>query len=90
MPRSRSDSFCCGAGGAQFWKEEEPGARTVGAERYAEASATGADIVATGCPFCLQMLESAKGDAEGPLLRDVAELLAEGLPEAAGEGIQHD
>ena len=88
MPRSRRDSFCCGAGGAQFWKEEEPGARTVGAERYAEARATGADIVATGCPFCLQMLESAKGDAEGPELRDVAELLAEGLPVpvAGGEG----
>ena len=92
MPRSRSDSFCCGAGGAQFWKEEEPGARTVGAERYAEASATGADIVATGCPFCLQMLESAKGDAEGPVLRDVAELLADGLPAStnAREGSAHD
>lgn len=89
MPRNRRDSFCCGAGGAQFWKEEEPGARTVGAERYAEARATGADIVATGCPFCLQMLESSKDEEGGPLLRDVAELLAEGLPEPAGEGNGH-
>ena len=89
MPRNRRDSFCCGAGGAQFWKEEEPGTHTVGAERYAEARASGADIVATGCPFCLQMLESSKGDVDGPVLRDVAELLAEGLPEPVREGNGH-
>ena len=91
MPRHRSDSFCCGAGGAQFWKEEEAGSRTVGAERYAEAAASGADIVATGCPFCLQMLESSKGDGAGPVLRDVAELLAEGLPadDSGQEGSAH-
>ena len=80
MPRSRKNSFCCGAGGAQFWKEEEPGAKKVSAERYQEAQATGAETLAVGCPFCMRMFEDAGGEAAaGPKVMDIAEIVAEGL-----------
>jgi Fe-S oxidoreductase len=82
MPRHGKNSFCCGAGGAQFWKEEEPGDSAVNVARYEEAAATGAEIVATGCPFCMQMFETAKSTVGGELIvKDVAELIAERLPE---------
>lgn len=82
MPRSGRKSFCCGAGGAQFWKEEEHGAKPVNVERYEEAKATGAQTVAVGCPFCMQMFEAAKLQVpDGPEIRDVVELIAERLPE---------
>jgi Fe-S oxidoreductase len=82
MPRSGHNSFCCGAGGAQFWKEEEPGSAAVNDVRYAEAQATGADVVAVGCPFCMQMFETAQAAAgAGPVVKDIAELVAERLPD---------
>jgi Fe-S oxidoreductase len=78
MPRHGQDSFCCGAGGAQFWKEEEHGDKAVNIERYEEAANTGADIVAVGCPFCMQMFESAQSEIpDGPQVKDIAELVAE-------------
>jgi Fe-S oxidoreductase len=78
MPRSGKKSFCCGAGGAQFWKEEEHGTKAVNIERYEEAKATGAEVVAVGCPFCAQMFETAKSAIpDGPVIKDVAELVAE-------------
>ncbi len=61
MSRSRAASFCCGAGGAQFWKEEEEGDGRVSDARVAEARATGAQLLAVGCPFCKVMLGSAEG-----------------------------
>jgi Fe-S oxidoreductase len=80
MPRSGKNSFCCGAGGAQFWKEEEHGDKAVNVERYEEAKSTGAEVVAVGCPFCMQMFESAQSEVEGgPVVKDVAELIAERL-----------
>ncbi|MBI5670168.1 MAG: (Fe-S)-binding protein [Chloroflexi bacterium] len=83
MPRAKKNSFCCGAGGAQFWKEEEHGAKPVNVERYEEAKATGADVVAVGCPFCMQMFETAKSSVSGgPDVKDVAELIAERLEES--------
>ena len=76
MPRNRERSFCCGAGGARFWMEEGGDAR-INETRYAEAAATGADVVATACPFCLVMLDDASNAAgEGPEVADVATLLA--------------
>ncbi len=81
MPRNKKNSFCCGAGGAQFWKEEEHGTKAVNVERYEEAKNTGAEIVAVGCPFCMQMFETAKSTlGEGPVVKDVVELIAERLP----------
>jgi Fe-S oxidoreductase/nitrate reductase gamma subunit len=80
MPRNSSKSFCCGAGGAQMWKEEEPGNLRVNEERYREARATGAGTVAVGCPFCMTMLSDAsKADGGTLQVKDVAELVAERL-----------
>ena len=80
MARSRKNSFCCGAGGAQFWKEEEPGERKVSSERYQEAASTGAETVAVGCPFCMRMFEDARAESGGgPQVADIAEIIADGL-----------
>ena len=77
MPRNSAQSFCCGAGGSQMWKEEEQGTGRVNAARFAEASATGADTVAVGCPFCLTMLTDAAKDSGSPIeVKDIAELVA--------------
>ncbi len=81
MGRSGRDSFCCGAGGAQMWKEEEEGTGRVSAARLAEARATGQETLAVGCPFCMIMLEdAAQAEPGSPHVRDVAELVAERLP----------
>ncbi|MCU0511208.1 MAG: heterodisulfide reductase-related iron-sulfur binding cluster [Anaerolineae bacterium] len=89
MPRNRKNSLCCGAGGAQFWKEEEHGQKAVNLERYEEATATGAETLAVGCPFCMQMFESVRANTgTGPVVKDVVELMAERLAKpvpAAGD-----
>jgi Fe-S oxidoreductase len=78
MPRSREGSFCCGAGGARMWMEELEGTPRINDTRYAEAAATGADVVATACPYCLVMLDDAsKAGGAGMRVADVATLLAE-------------
>ena len=80
--RTGNNSFCCGAGGGQFWKEEEKGVERVSTNRFRELKGTGAKTVATGCPFCMRMLtdESAKEDeGSGPQIFDVAELVAKNL-----------
>lgn len=80
MPRNGAKSFCCGAGGAQMWKEEENGTARVNATRFAEAKSTGADTVAVGCPFCLTMMtDASKGDGGNIQVKDVAEIVAERL-----------
>jgi Fe-S oxidoreductase len=80
MPRHADKSFCCGAGGAQMWKEEEHGDARVNRTRFAEAKATGVGTLAVGCPFCLTMLNDAsKADGGSVRVLDVAELVAEKL-----------
>jgi Fe-S oxidoreductase len=80
MPRHGAKSFCCGAGGAQMWKEEEAGSGRVNAARFAEAKATGAQTVAVGCPFCMVMLtDASKADGEALNVMDVAEIVAKRL-----------
>ncbi len=80
MPRHAEKSFCCGAGGAQMWKEEERGTASVNQTRYAEAKATGAETLAVGCPFCMVMLNDAsKADNGSMQVKDVAEIVAERL-----------
>ncbi len=80
LPRHAAQSFCCGAGGAQMWKEEEQGDRRISQARMAEAVASGAATVAVGCPFCMIMLtDAAKELPEAPRVRDVAEILVDRL-----------
>ena len=80
MPRHGKLSFCCGAGGAQMWKEEEPGDQAVNLTRYQEAESTGADTLAVGCPFCLTMMtDAAKSAEDGMEVKDIVELIVEGL-----------
>ena len=81
-PRRGVNSFCCGAGGAQFWKEEEPGDERVSTHRYRELKATGAETIAVGCPFCMQMmnLETAQEpEGQAPRVLDISELIVERL-----------
>ncbi|HEX7973451.1 MAG TPA: heterodisulfide reductase-related iron-sulfur binding cluster [Anaerolineales bacterium] len=76
MPRHGKKSFCCGAGGAQMWKEEEHGSQRVNANRFREAVSTGADTLAVGCPFCMIMLTDAKKDANSEMqVLDIAEIV---------------
>jgi Fe-S oxidoreductase len=80
MPRHGELSFCCGAGGAQMWKEEEHGDANVNRMRFHEAKSTNAKTLAVGCPFCMTMLNDAsKADGEEVLVKDVAEIVAERL-----------
>ncbi len=79
MPRCGTNSFCCGAGGSRMWMEEQTGKR-VNIERTEEAIATGADIIATGCPFCYIMLDDGVkeiGEDEQVRVEDISMLLAE-------------
>ena len=68
MKRSRRKSFCCGAGGAQMFKEPENGTQDININRTQEAIETNANIIATGCPFCNTMMtDGVKNLAEGKL-----------------------
>jgi Fe-S oxidoreductase len=76
MPRHRERGFCCGAGGARMWMEEE--SPRINDTRFEEAAATGAATVATACPYCLVMLDdAAKGNGSEIRVADAATLLAE-------------
>jgi len=88
MPRNEAKSFCCGAGGAQMWKEEEPGSQRVNEARFAEAKSTGAQAVAVGCPFCMTMLtDASKADGGSVQVKDVAEIVAERMKQSQSEKI---
>ncbi|MGV8073490.1 MAG: (Fe-S)-binding protein [Syntrophobacteraceae bacterium] len=74
MPRNKADSFCCGAGGGNYWAEEE-GTR-INKTRAKEALETSTDMVATACPFCLLMLtDGMKGQTEDDKVFDIAEIV---------------
>lgn len=79
MERTREKSFCCGAGGGRMWLEEREG-RRMNVLRAEQARDTGADAVATACPFCLSMLEDGLASQDDALpVRDIAELLSDAL-----------
>ena len=81
MGRSQDRSFCCGAGGGRMWMEEREGKR-VNIERTEEALATGANVIGTGCPFCMTMMTDGvkeKDPAGATAVKDVAELLLEAI-----------
>lgn len=82
MKRCKTRGFCCGAGGAQMFKEEESGSTRVNWERTDEAIATGATLIAAACPFCNTMLTDGvkKSEKEQEVtVMDVAELVAASL-----------
>ena len=81
MKRSKRKSFCCGAGGAQMFKEPENGAQDININRTEEALALKPDIIATGCPFCNTMMtDGVKAVNEGAAeVKDIAELIADNL-----------
>jgi heterodisulfide reductase subunit D len=79
MKRCRANGLCCGAGGAQMFKEEENGATRVNWERTEEALATGANIIAAACPFCNTMMTDGvktKEKEESVEVLDIAEIVA--------------
>ena len=76
LPRHGAKSFCCGAGGAQMWKEEQPGTARISDTRLAEAAATDAGNLVVGCPFCLTMLNDAtKSDGGNMTIMEISEVL---------------
>ncbi|ABB32481.1 electron transfer flavoprotein-associated cytochrome b and CCG domain pair iron-sulfur cluster-binding oxidoreductase [Geobacter metallireducens GS-15] len=80
MERNRNNAFCCGAGGGRMWMEEHTGKR-INLERVEEALRQKPDTICVSCPYCMTMFEDGLKDvkAENVRVRDVAEVLAEGL-----------
>jgi Fe-S oxidoreductase len=77
LSRNGNKSFCCGAGGAQMWKEEEEGSARVSEDRFGEAVDSGADVLAVGCPFCMVMMNDAKKEKGSEMeILDIAEIIA--------------
>lgn len=82
MKRCKTNGLCCGAGGAQMFKEDEPGDKRINLERAEEALATGASIIAANCPFCLTMMTDgvkAKDKQEDVMVYDLAELIVDSM-----------
>lgn len=80
MRRCKSNGLCCGAGGAQMFKEPEPGRKDINIERTEEALETKPDVVAAACPFCNTMMSDGvkNSEREGDLpVLDLAELIAQ-------------
>ncbi len=79
MKRCKSNGLCCGAGGAQMFKEDEPGDKRINIERTDEALTTGASIIAAACPFCNTMMTDGVKNREQEstvAVLDIAELIA--------------
>lgn len=80
MERSRSTGLCCGAGGAQMFKEDEPGDKRINIERVEESLKTNPDIIAANCPFCITMLTDglkAKEKQDDVMVYDISELIVQ-------------
>ncbi|MGD0719168.1 MAG: (Fe-S)-binding protein, partial [Thermoplasmata archaeon] len=74
MGNNRGQALCCGGGGGRMWMETEPLERP-GVRRVKEAAETGAELLATACPYCISVFESERGSEPIPVT-DVAELIA--------------
>ena len=82
MERNKSFALCCGAGGAQMFKEAEKGDKEVFIERTEEAIRTEARVIATACPFCMTMMTDGlkyKNVEEEIKNLDISELIAQSL-----------
>jgi Fe-S oxidoreductase len=81
MPDSREASLCCGGGGGRIWAET-PKEERFSDLRVEQAKEVGADVLATACPYCISNFEESRlamGEAGGPEVRDVTELILEAL-----------
>ncbi len=82
LKRSRQNGLCCGAGGAQMWKEDEPGKKRINTERVEEVMSVNPDVLAVNCPFCLTMLTDgvkANNKEEEVMVLDLSELIVQQL-----------
>lgn len=82
MKRCRSNGLCCGAGGAQMFKEDEPGTTRINLERTTEALQTGATVIASSCPFCNTMMTDGvklNEKEEEVKVYDIAEMIADSM-----------
>jgi Fe-S oxidoreductase len=82
MKRCRTTGLCCGAGGAQMFKEPEKGKKDINIARAEEALATEASTIAVACPFCMTMMTDGVKNKEKEnevKVKDLAELIAESL-----------
>jgi heterodisulfide reductase subunit D len=81
MKRCKTKGLCCGAGGAQMFKEEEKGDIRINLERTEEALGTGANFIAAACPFCNTMMtDGVKAkDIENVIVLDIAEMVAQSM-----------
>ena len=82
MKRCKSNGLCCGAGGAQMFKEDEPGTKRINIERTEEALETGASVIASACPFCNTMMSDgvkSKEKENDVQVLDIAELIEQSL-----------
>jgi len=80
MQESRSRGLCCGAGGAQMFKEDEPGDKRINIARIEQTLETGAEVVAANCPFCITMLMDgikAKEKQDDVMVLDISELIVQ-------------
>lgn len=80
MKRCRTNGLCCGAGGAQMFKEPEKGTKDINIERTGEALDTGATTIAVACPFCMTMMSDGVKNKDKEMevkVKDIAELIAE-------------
>jgi heterodisulfide reductase subunit D len=82
LKRCKTTGLCCGAGGAQMFKEDEPGKKRINLERAEEILESGATIVAANCPFCITMLQDgmkAKDKQDDVMVYDLSELILQGM-----------
>jgi len=80
MKRCKSNGLCCGAGGAQMFKEDEPGDKRINMERVEEALGKQPDVIAANCPFCITMLMDgikAKEKQDDVMVLDISELIVQ-------------
>ncbi|MBK7881228.1 MAG: (Fe-S)-binding protein [Saprospiraceae bacterium] len=84
MKRSKKNGLCCGAGGGQMFKEDEPGSKRINEERIEEVIANGTNIVVANCPFCITMLQDgikSKDQQDEIMVYDLSELIVEKMQE---------
>ncbi|MBK8700236.1 MAG: (Fe-S)-binding protein [Saprospiraceae bacterium] len=78
LKRSRSNGLCCGAGGAQMFKEDEVGDKRINEERVEEVLSVGAEVVGANCPWCITMLTDglkAREKQDNVMVYDISELI---------------